>query len=170
MGPTRSLAAIARAVGVSRQAIAQSAQRWSWETRTVAFDDHQALRDCPAPERLQEAAAAIPITAVASNEARQAEREFLVLVEQFRGAMEALGRDQLQAARGMTAVTRRSVAKLLEEERTLNAKDLPAFVNSAVNLASAAQHQWGKSLGVNALLDRLEGSLAAVDAEVLNVD
>lgn len=154
---------------MSRQAVAQSAKRWNWELRAAAHDDHAVLADCPAPGRLHETAAAAPITSLVTDATRQAEREFLALLEQCRSAVEALGRDEFQVARGMVAVSRRSVAKLLEEGRTLSARDLPSFVNSTVTLAAAAQHQWGKSLGVNALLDRLEGSLAAMDAEVLDL-
>ena len=154
---------------MSRQAVAQSAKRWNWELRAAAHDDHAVLADCPAPGRLHEAAAAAPITSLVTDATRQAEREFLALLEQFRSAVEALGRDEFQVARGMVAVSRRSVAKLLEEGRTLSARDLPAFVNSTVTLAAAAQHQWVNALGVNALLDRLEGSLAAMDAEVLDL-
>jgi hypothetical protein len=154
---------------VSRQAVAQTAQRWNWELRAAAHDDYAVLADCPAPGRLHEAAAAAPILSLASDATRQAEREFLDLLEQFRDAVQALGRDEFQVARGMVAVSRRSVAKLLEEGRTLSARDLPAFVNSTVTLAAAAQHQWGKSIGVDRLLLQMEQAMTVADAEVLDL-
>jgi BMFP domain-containing protein YqiC len=169
LGPSRSLAAIARAAGVSRQAVAQTAQRWNWELRAAAHDDHAVLADCQAPGRLHEAAAAAPIRSLVTEATRQAEREFLALLEQFRGSVEALARDEFQVARGMVAVSRRSVAKLLEEGRTLSARDLPAFVNSTVILAAAAQHQWGKSIGVDRLLLQMEQAMTVADAEVLDL-
>lgn len=154
---------------MSRQAVAQSAKRWNWELRAAAHDDHAVLADCPAPGRLHEAAAAAPITSLVTDATRQAEREFLALLEQYRGAVEALGRDEFQVARGMVAVSRRSVAKLLEEGCTLSARDLPSFVNSAASLAAAAQHQWGKSIGVDRLLMQMEQAMAVADAEVLDL-
>jgi hypothetical protein len=170
LGPSRSLAAIAKSVGVSRQAVAQTAERWNWAARSASWDDYQVLRvtDCPAPGRLQDAAAAPPIAAVVSDEVREAERAFMALVEEFRAAVEALGKGQLVTARLMTEKARRSAAALLQDDRPLPPSQLPGFVSAAANLAAAAQHQWGRALGVNALLDRMDAGLAAMDVEALD--
>lgn len=165
-GPDRQLQLTAKHFGVATSTVSEQARRFGWHRRAAAWDDRQRLQACPAPERLQVAASAAPIAPVVTDEVRSAEREFLVAVETFRAVVEALGRDQLQTARAMTAVSRRSVGKFLEEGRILSARDLPAFVNCTVNLAAAAQASWGKSLGVDALLDRLKSSLAAVDVAV----
>lgn len=161
------MAAVARLHHVTRAAVHETAKRWDWASRAAAWDEHQALQASPVPQRLRQAASSEPLAILMSDEARDAERQFMALVEQFRSAVEALGRDQLQTARAMTAVSRRSVARLLEDGRTLSARDLPSFVNSTVNLAAAAQASWAKSLGVDALLDRLESSMQAMDAAVV---
>jgi hypothetical protein len=161
------MAAVARLHRVSRAAVHETAKRWAWASRAAAWDEHQSLQACQAPQRLQQAAAAAPLTHLVSDDARDAERQFMVMLEQYRAAVEALSRDQLQTARAMTAVSRRSVARLLEDGRTLSSKDISAFVNSATHLAAAAQASWGRAIGVDALLDRLESSLAAVDAAVV---
>lgn len=170
MGPSRTVAAVARAVGVSRAAVNLTAQRYSWTARATSWDDYGALRACSAPERVQQAAAAAPMTSLVSDAQREVEKTFLQLVEDYRAAIEGLGKAQLATARLMTAKAQRSAASMLQDERPLTSSQLPAFVNAAASLAAAAQHQWGKALGVNTLLDRLEGSLAAMDAEVLDTD
>lgn len=158
---------MARLHQVTRSAVHETAKRWDWASRAAAWDEHQVLQVNHVPQRIQQAASSAPLATLVTDDAREAERQFMALVEQFRSAVEALGRDQLQTARAMTAVSRRSVARLLEDGRSLSARDLPAFVNSTVNLATAAQGTWAKSIGVNALLDRLESSLAAMDASVV---
>jgi hypothetical protein len=104
---------------------------------------------------------------VVSDAQREAEQTFLQLVEDYRIAIEGLGKAQLATARLMTAKAQRSAASMLQDERPLAASQLPSFVSAAVNLAAASQHQLGKALGVNVLLDRLEVSLAAMDADVV---
>jgi hypothetical protein len=144
-----------------------TAQRHNWTERATSWDDYCTLRTCPAPERVQQAALAAPVTSVVSDAQREAEQTFLQLVEDYRTAIEGLGRAQLATARLMTAKAKRSAASILQDDRPLAPNQLPSFVSAAANLAAAAQHQWGRALGVNALLDRLEGSLADVDAEVV---
>jgi hypothetical protein len=166
-GPNRSLAAIARIHGVSRAAIHETARRYDWSARAAAWDAAQVVSACPAPERLKEAVAIPPTTLAVNDATRASERAFLQLVEEFRSAVESLGRDQLITARAMTLKVKRSVGQLLADERPISARELPAFINATVTLSAAAQAQWAKSLGVDALLDRMEGALTAVDAAAI---
>lgn len=159
-GPVRQLTLTAEKFGVAVSTISEQASRFEWRRRAAAWDNAQGLRDCPAPERLQEAAAAAPITSVSvSDDTRAAEKAYLALIEEFRQAVEALGRDQLVTARAMTAKAKGSVRRLLEDDRPISARDLPAFINATVTLGTAAQAQWAKSLGVESLLQRMEAAI-----------
>jgi hypothetical protein len=160
------MAAIARTVKVSREAIRQTAARFDWASRAAAYDSsHASAAPSPAPERLQLAADARAVLPPATEDARAAEQKYLELLEQYRAAVEALGREQLVTARAMTAVAKRTAGRLLREERVLSPRDLPAFVNSMVNLASAGHAAWAKSIGVDRLLEQMELSLALAEAD-----
>jgi formate dehydrogenase maturation protein FdhE len=127
-----------------------TAQRYCWTARATSWDDNRTLETCSAPERVQQAAAAAPVTSAVSDAQREAEKTFLQLIEDYRVAVEGLSKAQLATARLMTAKAQRSAASLLQDDRPLTSSQLPAFVNAAASLAAAAQHQWGKALGVNA--------------------
>jgi hypothetical protein len=140
LGPSRTVAAVARAVGVSRAAVNLTAQRHSWTERATSWDDYRAWRTCPAPESLQQAAMAGPLTPVVANAQREAEKAFVLLIEDYRAAIEGLGKAQLATARLMTAKAQRSAALMLQDDRPLASSQLPSFVSAAANLAAAAQH------------------------------
>ena len=158
---------MARIFNVSRAAIHETSKRWDWSTRAKFFDEYQAMKVCPAPDRLQEAAAASPVTPVVTEEVRAMEREFLTLIELYRSSIEALGKAQLSTARGMTEKARRSVAVMLQDDKPLSASQLPGFVSAATTLAAAAQHTWGRSIGVDRLLEQMAQAVATVDATVI---
>jgi hypothetical protein len=163
-GPGRQLNRTAAHFGIAMSTASEQSRRFRWWERARSWDDaHASAAPSPAPERLQLAAAAPSVLPPATEEARAAETEYLELLEQYRAAVEALGREQLVTARAMTAVARRTAGRLLREERVLGPRDLPAFVNSMVNLASAGQASWAKALGFEKLLRLMDQSLADAD-------
>jgi hypothetical protein len=163
-GPGRQLNRTAAHFGIAMSTASEQSRRFGWWERAAAWDDaHASAAPSPAPERLKLAAAAPPVLPPATEEARAAESEYLELLEQYRVAVEALGREQLVTARAMTATAKRTAMRLLREEKVLSSRDLPSFVNSMVTLASASQAAWAKSLGVDRLLQQMQLALADAD-------
>jgi hypothetical protein len=160
-GPGRQLNRTAAHFGVKLPTISEQAKRCQWLERARAWDQaHASAAPSPAPQRLHLAAASSALPPPATEGERVAEAEYQELLEQYRSAVEALGREQLVTARAMTATAKRTAMRLLREERVLGPRDLPAFVNSMVNLASSSQAAWAKALGVEKLLRLMEQSLA----------
>lgn len=199
LGPKRTKAALARLLGAANSSVHQLATKYCWDERAKAWDAAHGLAfasktenqeiELPIPERLQEVASQ-PVTASADPEnpkpamaplalnpvddrIRAKEQEHERMLEEFRSEAEALGRRQMQIARGMTSIVGNSVAQMLKSQETLSARAIPGFISAACTLAAAAHHTWGRSIGVDRLLLQMEQAVSELerrtieDAEVI---
>lgn len=199
LGPRRTKVATALAFSANRASISELASKYRWDERAAAWDEAHGLAfsektsqseiQPDIPERLQAVASQppdlklsaekpdAPSSALALNPVedriRAKELEHERMLEEFRAESEALGRRQMQIARGMTSIVGNSVAHMLKTQETLSARSIPGFISAACTLAAAAHHTWGRSIGVDRLLLQMEQAVAELerrtieDAEVI---
>lgn len=195
-GPRRTKVATARAFGAAPSSIHELATKYRWDERALAWDERYGLAtprqsenpliDPEIPERLQEVASQPPAGVPGVQETenpvlldpveatiRAKEQEHERMLEEFRSEAELLGRRQMQIARGMTSLVGSSVAEMLTRREILNARSIPGFISAACTLAAAANHNWGRAIGVDRLLLQMEQAVAELerrtveDAEVI---
>lgn len=196
-GPQRTRAETAIAFGTSKQAIGTLALKFNWAGRAAEFDSLVFKHGVRIPKTLQEAASepsplTKPWTAAAKtvDEMAQAaqgaeaspdgqtlvpampqfggrEQEHLEALEEFRRESETLGRRQMAIARGMTQLASASVAEMLSNRALLRARELPSFISAACSMAAAAQHNWGRAIGVDRLLLTMEQAIADREQELV---
>ena len=139
LGSTRNLAAYAAVVGVSRQAIYETATRYCWRQRAAAWDAAEAAAGrCPPPPPPRPKEARRPSTppkpappaspdptaigAAAAAAGSSASDAHLLALSQYRLVMEALGRgmaEEAEGALGLVMLLREDLAEEIERRRRL---------------------------------------------------
>lgn len=145
---------------MSRQAIAQTAQRWAWEDRAAAWDAQQTTP-----------LVVMPIRPRAATEADQPgmDAEGWASLEAFRAEAELLGKTHVRLARGLSAVATKNAARMLKSEKPLSPRDIAALATTSAQLATAGTTLWAKAVGIERLMSGMEHlARGATDAEVLD--
>jgi hypothetical protein len=190
LGPKRTKAATARALGMATSSIHQLATKYCWDERAKAWDSQHGLAfgdesenpnfQPPIPDRLQAVAsqphdtlpgpenpaAPLALNPVA-DEIRAKELEHEQMLEEFRREAELLGRRQMSIARGMTQLVGSTVAEMLASKETLPVRLIPGFISSACTLAAAAHHGWGRAIGIDRLLLQMERAVMELEARTI---
>ncbi len=158
-GPERSLASVARLFGVSREAIRQTAMRFSWPARAQAYDSScSSIEDLPA---------AIEPVITAHYEGLDAGHH--EMLEQYRLEAERLGRAQARLSRGFTQIASKNAARLLASEKPLTAREISQLATTAATLASSGLATWGRAIGVERVFDQVRQNVsAAAQVEVID--
>lgn len=77
-------------------------------------------------------------------------------LESYREEQEALGKQLTLNAARIALIANSTLCKMLEEEKELDARDLPSMLNVAAKLADVGKNLQSSSLGVDNLLAALE--------------
>lgn len=77
-------------------------------------------------------------------------------LEKYREEQEALGQQLTLNAARIAFLANSALSKMIDEERTLDARDLPGMLNVAAKLADVGKNLQSSSLGVDNLLVALE--------------
>lgn len=77
-------------------------------------------------------------------------------LEKYREEQEALGQQLTLNAARIAFLANSALSKMIDEERTLDARDLPGMLNVAAKLADVGRNLQSSSLGVDNLLAALE--------------
>jgi hypothetical protein len=158
-GPDRSLASVARLFGVSREAIRQTAMRFSWPARAEAYDS-----SCSSTEDLPAA-----MEPVMTRHYQGLDNEYLQLLEQFRLEAERLGKSQVRLSRGFTQIASKNAARILASEKPLTVREISQLATTAAALASSGLATWGRAIGVERVLDQVRQNVsAAAQVEVID--
>jgi hypothetical protein len=158
-GPNRSLASVARLFGVSREAIRQTATRFSWPSRAEAYDSScSSMGDLPT--------ALEPLT---TRHCKDHDADHLAVLEEFRIEAERLGRAQARLSRGLNQIAARNAARILASDKPLTVREMSQLATTAAALASSGLATWGKAIGVERLLDQMRQNVsAAAQVEVID--
>jgi len=139
LGPSRNLATYAAVVGVSRQAIYETATRYCWRQRAAAWDAAEAAAGrCPPPPPPRPKEVPRPSTppkpapppspdpttmgAAAAAAGSSASDPHLLALSEYRRVMEALGRGMAEEAEGalrLVSLLREDLALEIERRRRL---------------------------------------------------
>ena len=139
LGPSRNLAAYAAFLGVSKQALSETAARFNWRQRAAAWDAAEAAAGrCPPPPPPRPKEARRPSTppkpapppspdptamgAAAAGAGSSASDPHLLALSQYRLVMEQLGRgmaEEAEGALGLVMLLREDLAVEIERRRRL---------------------------------------------------
>jgi hypothetical protein len=178
LGVGRTVAAAAKRFGVSWQAIHRAAKLYRWHERAAAFDQNRAA---PGPvaaalARLEVAPAPIVVNGQQATFSCTFRSQ-----EEFRRAVEELGRKQMATCQGLTAVTASLASHLealvgslpvkdangkavqpLEAGRSLReaigstSRALQAVSSAAAQMGTVGRENWGQAVGIEMLLAKFE--------------
>jgi hypothetical protein len=104
---------------------------------------------------------------VMASQGDDLQAEHLAALEEFRLETERLGRSHARLSRGLTQAAARSAAKIIASEKALSVREVSQLASTAAALASSGLSMWGKSIGVDQLLQRMQTAITAADVEVL---
>lgn len=167
-GTGRSQAETARAFGVSRASINETALRGNWVARAQAWDASPQGSHGDVSSQLQ-ALATQALAPAATGEAKTEGNDHLEALEDFRQAAEALSRDQVKLGRAATAAAGRGLTALLRSDRPLSARDIAALAGVGAQLGAAGMAGWGRAIGVDVLLAKMR-TLQSLSADVEVID
>jgi hypothetical protein len=84
--------------------------------------------------------------------------EHIKKLEVYREEQEALGKQLTLNAARIAFLANSTLAKMLDEEKTLDMRDVPGILNTAAKLAEVGKNLQGTALGVDQLLSAIEES------------
>lgn len=136
-GGGRSLQYISTTLNIPAPILNKIAQRNNWKRRASDYDTAQ-------------------LTLKIKHSQDSKHKLHIQKLEQYREEQEVLGKQiSLNAAR-MAFLANNSLSKLIDEERTLDVRDIPAILNTAAKLAEVGKNLQSSSLGVDSLLNAME--------------
>ena len=182
LGEGRTVAAVARRFRVTWQAIHRAAKTYHWHERAAAFDQHRAA---PGPVAAALARLEMAPAPVAVNGEQATFSCTFRSQEEFRRAVEELGRQQMATCQGLTAVSASLAAHLealagslpvkdangeavqaLEAGRSLReaigstSRALQAVSSAAAQMSTSGRENWGQAVGIEMLLAKVEALIA----------
>jgi len=138
-GGGRSLLYISRIANITPNTLNKIAQRNNWKRRVSDYDTAQ--------------------LALKIKQSQDSKHQLHIQkLEQYRQETESLGKQLTLNAARIAFLANSSIGRLIDEERTLDVRDLPSILNTAAKLAEVGKNLQSSSLGVESLLSAIEDS------------
>lgn len=136
-GGGRSIQYISRITNVTPPTLTKIAQRNNWKRRTSDYDTAQ--------------------LALKIKQSQNSKHQLHIKkLEQYREEQESLGKQITLNAARIAFITNSSLSKLIDQEHTLDVRDIPSMLNSAAKLAEVGKNLQSSALGVENLLAAIE--------------
>lgn len=136
-GGGRSIQYISRITNVIPTTLTKIAQRNNWKRRVSDYDTAQ--------------------LALKIKQSQNSKHQLHIKkLEQYREEQESLGKQITLNAARIAFIANSSLSKLIDQEHTLDVRDIPSMLNSAAKLAEVGKNLQSSALGVENLLAAIE--------------